>query len=176
MSFNLPSMSLVGRKQAESDEEQFQDAVDTLQEQAEKRVDVFGKTDFLKMLKEYLEDNVPDSEEYRELAQFFAVTSKSAKLSFLNERDVETFMLKFEVCKLDYLMHKPPHAYTFLNQQMLDQLDMLFHFNVRRCVGTDKQVINERIAEVAQVVQTISSPQSGERKRPGILSRVAGMI
>lgn len=139
-------------------------------------LDFGSRQDFLKMLKEYLDDGVPP--EYLVLTQkFFGVASKSMKLGFLERKEVDGFELGFEISKINFIMSKPEHKFSFDDQQFLEQLHLIFRMNLFRSVGTTKQIINERMAEVSQVVQSISaSSQSvGGGKKRGIFN-LGGLI
>lgn len=118
---------------------------------------LFQNTDMVKLVKTYLDEEIPEHISPNLKKHFWAVLGNTVKLTFLDKEDVMDMELLFEQAKLNYTMEKPPYDFTFEDQQMLDELRTYFIAAVRRAVGSANHKFNERIILGGSINQVIRS-------------------
>ncbi len=119
---------------------------------------LFEGQDMSKLVKTYLEEQIPDQFKETELYKhFWAVLGNTIKLTFLNEKDEEFLEIMFEQTKITYIMSKPARKFTFYESQMLEQLKIYFMAACKRAIGSPGHRLNERTIIATQINQVIRS-------------------
>lgn len=132
------------------------------EEQLKQAEDLFKPQDMVKLIKFYTEENLtPDFESSEFKKRFWAILGKSPILSFLKEEDEELFESMFRIAKLQYLMSYPAYKYTFTDQMEINQMRTYFKLAIKRSVGFDKNLINERTMEATSINQIVRSNTEG---------------
>lgn len=130
--------------------------------------------EYLDVLEHYTEDNlVPkDVKESN-----WAVFGKALINTFLETQDTALIDLWNNILRIDQLMLKPAHALTNEEIKELDQMQLYFYLTAKRAIGTDKQKINERVLQVTQIGQRISSTSQQQLKQGGgFFSKIGRMF
>lgn len=127
--------------------------------EARKRAeDLFQSTDMVRLVKTYLEEDLPEELKRDQLMrQMWAILGKTPKLSFLVPDDIKEFESLYNQSEYFYLMSKPNHEITFKDLQNLQQLKFYNLINLRRSVGFQGHRFNERIILGGTINQTIRS-------------------
>ena len=112
--------------------------------------------DMSKIIKVYMEEQVPEAFKMTTLYQeFWAVLGNTIKLTFINSTtDMTEFMLLFDDACITYKMSKPALKYSFTDMQMLDQFRIYFRASLKRAVGMPGYG-NERVILGGQIQQLI---------------------
>ena len=137
--------------------------------------DILSSSEIMKMIKELINDEIV--EERLKDFPLWSIGTKSLKLTFLDYRDkyVLENLFEAEVCKM--LRTTPKFMHTPQLYSSLGQARMVMLLNTKRSVGTtNRNLINERTANVTQIKQVISSsarPQTGGSG--GKLRRIFGL-
>lgn len=137
--------------------------------------DIFYRSDMMRSLEKMVDDDFV-KEKLKDF-ELWSILSKSYKLTFFSMDDVyvQENLFEAEVCKL--LRSIPPCMHDTKLSLKIGQSRMIFQANLRRSLGTnDRNKINERIAQISQFRQFISSSmqsQGGGGIR-GFLSKLAG--
>lgn len=119
---------------------------------------LFEGQDMSKLVKTYLEEQIPDTFKETELYKhFWAALGNTLKLTFLDGTDVEFLEIMFEQTKITYIMSKPARKFGFYESQMLEQLKMYFLAACKRSVGSPAHRLNERTIIATQINQVIRS-------------------
>jgi len=122
--------------------------------------DIYYRNEMLRATEKIIEDKFVE----RHLDKFplWSIASKSYKLTFFEERDVniQENLFEAEVCRM--LRSIPPCHHSPDLYLQIGQARMIFHTNLRRSLGTiNRDKINERIALLSQIKQIISTGGSG---------------
>jgi hypothetical protein len=129
--------------------------------------DMFARKNDLEVIQEYnREENMPSYIKNN----FWSLASKSIKLGFWKDEDIQEIFLYKNVIKLGHLMAKPRARYTFGERQAMNQIDMLVFADFKRGVGMEKYKINERTLQATSVTQSIQGSSSSAAKRGGLLA------
>ena len=127
---------------------------------------IWDNKDHLEVIKHYTdEEGIPL--EIRE--KNWAIFSKAASLTFLDEDDLPMIEMETQIAKLSQMIATPPHLLTFGELENLDQVTVHARNVAKRAVGMKKDKINERISQVTQVVQSISGGQNMSQSRKKFL-------
>jgi hypothetical protein len=114
--------------------------------------DLFARQNDLKVIQEYnREENMPGSVRNT----FWALASKSVKLGFWNEKDMQDIFLHKNLIKVSELLRRPKHKYTFQDRHNLNQIDFLVYADFKRGIGMERYKINERTLQATSVTQSI---------------------
>ena len=135
-------------------QEEYQEQDDALKE-AE---DLFQGQDMARLAKLYLQESVPAKIKTHELFKdFWAVHGNTLKLTFLTEDDVDLFELRFRKCVALWKMSKATYEFTFDDMQLIEQLRFYMVATLKRSVGRDRHIINERTMQSTHISQNIRS-------------------
>lgn len=119
---------------------------------------LFENQDMVKIIKAYLEENVPENVRESELfKEFWAVIGKKIQLTFLDPEDLFEFEAMFLQCKSLILMREPAYALTFERIQLIKQVEMYFKAALRSAVGGKTGRLNERMILGSTITQTVRS-------------------
>ena len=132
---------------------------------------LFAQPNDLKVIQEYnREENMPAAVK----KSFWGLASKSIKLGFWQEKDLQEIFLHKNIIRLGEIMRNPRHRYTFSDRQMMNQMDMLVYADFKRGVGMERYKINERTLQATSVTQAIQGGGSsgGGARRGGLLAGV----
>lgn len=135
--------------------------------------ELFQGNDMSKVVKAFTEeDKIPeDVRKHKVYNTFWALMTKTAKLTFLERGDIYEFESRFNVAMHKYKMSMPVYEFSFNELQLLDQLKINFLLTLRRNVGVNKNIMNERTL-LASVIQHrvrtntegVNMPQAGGLK------------
>lgn len=129
--------------------------------------DIFYRAEALRAVKELLEDKIAEKNLGIDF-ELWSIISKTYKLTFFEEADVYTQenLFEAEVCKM--LRSIPPCMHSPKLYLQIGQARMIFHANLRRSLGTtNRNKLNERIAQVSQFRQVMTSSQFSSRSAGG---------
>lgn len=133
-----------------------------------KNQDFFQTQDMAKLVKTYLEEEVPDSIRSSKIyTDFWAAIGNTIKLTFLEQEDVLDFEFLFEDARLNFVMTVPVYEYTWADMQVLSQLQLYFAAAVKRAVGFKQHRNNERIVLGGSINQVIRSNTESFRSGSG---------
>lgn len=119
---------------------------------------LYEQGDMSKLVKTYLDENVPTRIQQHEVyREFWAMLGHTVKLSFLTHRDIDVFMDAFDDFKYQYLMSRPVYETSDEELKIISQIRLYFQAAIRRAVGTDRHKFNERIILGGQIHQTVRS-------------------
>jgi hypothetical protein len=133
--------------------------------------DLLLRNESLRSLRELLNDHVV--EKNLENFPLFVIASKTYKLTFFDQRDVniQENLYEAEICK--YLRSLPPSRHSPELYLKVGQTRMIFHANLRRSLGTnDRNKMNERIIQQTQFKQLMSGDNTPVK--PGFFRRMFG--
>lgn len=129
--------------------------------------DMFSKPNDLRVIQEYnKEENLPSEAK----SNFWALASKSIKLGFWKEQDIQEIFIHNNIIKVGHIMSKPRHKYTFKERQMMNQMDFLVYSDFKRGVGMERYKTNERTLQATSVQQHIQGGGSMGGKKGGVFS------
>jgi len=140
---------------------------------------LFTNNDMVKMIKEYLHVDMPESVQNHDIVKYFwAILGRDCKLTFIDsDSEIEEFELLFNDALYNYLMQTPTYTYTFEDMQHLDQIKLYFLAAIRRAKGFPKHKFNERIIQGGTINQTIKSSsetfESPGQKKGGIMGALS---
>ena len=151
------------------------------QREIDQAQNLFQGNDPLKLVKAFLDEDVPDEIKATDFyIRFWAVVGKTIKLTFIEKEDVWDYEALFELCRLTYLMEKPPYKYTFDELQLMRQMKIYYVSAVRRAIGTPAHRFNERIVIGSQTNQIIRSNteafSGGSSGGSGFLGKIKNMF
>ena len=127
-------------------------------DEVEQGQDMFSPNDMAKLIKTYMEEKIPKKLEKSQLFQdFWIVFSNTAKLTFLDNQDIEEIEMEYNKFKVNYMMSKPAYKFSWEDMMQIDMLWTQFKLSLKRSVGTQAGKINERLTLGQSVVQTIRS-------------------
>ena len=127
---------------------------------------IWDNKDHLEVIKHYTdEEGIP--QEIRE--KNWAIFSKAASLTFLDETDLPMVEMETQISKLSQMISTPPYLLTFGEMENLDQVSVHARNVAKRAVGMKRDRTNERMAQVTQVVQSISGGQNVGQSRKKFL-------
>jgi hypothetical protein len=119
---------------------------------------LFENQDMVKIIKVYLEENVPvELKEKRIYKEFWAVLGKKIQLTFLDAEDKFDFEAMFVQAKMLYYMSIPKYETDFETIATMKQLEMYFIAAIRSAIGSRDNVFNERIVQASTIRQNINS-------------------
>lgn len=119
---------------------------------------LYQNTDMVRLIEKYTEVDLPeDLKKHPLVTELWAVLSKEIKWSFLEKEDEADFELLFDLAVINYLMQTPQYKFTFVDEQLLDQLRLYFVAAVKRARGVSGHRFNERIIEGGTINQVIRS-------------------
>jgi len=133
--------------------------------------DLLLRNESLRSLRELLNDHIVE----KNLQDFplFVIASKTYKLTFFDNRDVniQENLYEAEICR--YLRSLPPSKHSPELYLKIGQTRMIFHANLRRSLGTtDRNKLNERIIQQTQFKQLMSGDNSPAKS--GFFRRMFG--
>lgn len=153
---------VVDPRQHYAEQEQYSDNYDPSSQS-----EAFSKTNDLKVIQEYnREENMPA----KQRRTFWALTSKSIKLGFWKDTDHYDVWLRQNTIKVNYLMSRPKHKYTFEDRLDLQQMELLLFADFKRGVGMERYKINERTLQATSVTQSIQGAGNSGGKRGGMFA------
>jgi len=130
--------------------------------------DYFSPSDMAKLVKTYLEEDVPTQIKKTSIyTEFWAVLGKTIKLTFLQPEDIDMFEAMFDVCRANYMMSKPTFEYGFDDMMILDQLRVYFVAACKRASGFSGARYNERMILGSQIHQNITDGGQGRSTSGG---------
>ena len=126
--------------------------------------ELFSMPNDLRVIQEYnREENIPQNLK----KSFWSLASKSIKLGFWRESDLNDIFIKKNIIKVGHIMSQPRHRYTFAERQMMNQMDFLVFADFKRGIGMEKYKINERTLQATSVQQQIVGSGSGGAAKQG---------
>jgi hypothetical protein len=130
--------------------------------------EVWYRGELLRSIDKILKDEV--AEEHLKDFPLWVAYAKTAKLTFLDERDVAVLenLFEAEVCR--YLRSLPPSQQKPNVYNRIGQGRIVFYMNLRRSLG--KGDINERTA-IASLMKFVMVGEM-KQKKPGFLERLRG--
>lgn len=134
-------------------------------EQDYQEAEMFQRPNDLRVIQEYnREENLPAETKNN----FWALASKSVKLGFWNEQDINEIFLHKNLIKVGHIMSTPRHRYTFKDRQHMNQMDFLVYADFKRGVGMERYKTNERTLQATSVQQHIQGG-GASGKQGGVL-------
>ena len=151
------------------------------EEQVQQAEDLYSHTDMVKLIRAYTDDDLPtDIKDNKIIKHFWAFFGKAPKLAFLNQMDKYDCEYFLKNAKMNFLLMTPTDEYTFEDEMMLDNIDFHHFINMKRSMGAEGQIINERTMEATAISHNISSNTSKmgsiNSKKGGLFSRIGGMF
>jgi len=129
---------------------------------------MFSQSNDLRVIQEYnREEGIPGAARKR----LWGLASKSIKLGFWSEKDIQQIWLHKNLIKVGYIMSNPKHKYTFEDRNHINQMDFLVYADFKRGVGMEKYKINERTLQATSVTQNIQGSGSNAKKG-GVVSGI----
>ncbi len=138
--------------------------------------DVLFGNDFGKVIKNMVDDKIVSDKFDEQQLPFWALTSRSFKLTFFEPKDGEVLEHLFEASICSYLRSLPRSEYTPELHQMIQQARMIFFSNMKRAIGTNDKKMNERIALLSQIRHNINEFMEGKsnQRKLGIIGKLVG--
>lgn len=133
-----------------------------------------SRPEHTKILKEYLEDNVPPD---RVIQQFWSIIGKTLPLTFLDSTEIPLLMLFFDQTKRVFLMSNPEYTKDQSYRIKLENLRLFYYLSIKRAVGS--RGVNERVAEVT--IQRLSTSKQEEHLHQsntgkGVIGKLRGIL
>lgn len=130
---------------------------------------MFAQGNDLRVIQEYNhEEGIPALTK----RSMWGLASKSIKLGFWNEQDIQQIFLHKNLIKVGHIMANPKHKYSFEDRNNINQMDLLVYADFKRGVGMEKYKINERTLQATSVTQNIQGGGTMGGKRGGVLSGI----
>lgn len=138
--------------------------------------DVLFGNDFGKVIKNMVDDKLVQDKFEEEQLPFWALTSRSFKLTFFETKDGEVLEHLFEASVCAYLRSLPRSEYTPELHQTIQQARMIFFANTKRAIGTTDKKMNERVALLSQIRHNINEFMEGKsgQRRLGMIGKLVG--
>jgi len=140
---------------------------------------LMGNTpDQVELIREYLDDQVPVSEQSKRINQnFWALFSPNAKLAFLDAKMHPQLMyLYVRGLELSHMMSQSEDEYSWEDDLFLQNSKLNFDISITRSIGTNSSIINERTAPHQQQVRQQIQQSTLSRPKTGILSKTIGRL
>jgi hypothetical protein len=129
--------------------------------------ELFSRPNDLRVIQEYnQEENLPVNLK----KDFWGLISKSIKLGFWKETDMQEIFLHKNVIKVGHIMSKGRHKYTFAERQQMNQIDFLVYADFKRGIGMERYKINERTLQATSVQQHIQGGGATGSRKGGLFS------
>jgi len=145
-------------------------------EDIRKNQDLFQTQDMSKLVKTYLEEEVPEEiRRHKIYRDFWAAIGNTIKLTFLEKEDVLDFEYLFEDSRINFTMSTPPYDYTWDDMQILSQLKLYFVAAVKRAVGFQQHRNNERVilgGSINQVIRSNTEAIRGDSGGGGMMAKI----
>lgn len=141
-------------------------------------VGLLGITEQVELIREYLDDNVPDNEQSRKLNNhFWALFSPNAKLAFFDAKlHPQLMYLYVRGLELSHMMSMSEDAFSWQDDLFLQNSKLNFDISITRSIGTSSGIINERTAPHQQQIRQQISQTALTRPKTGILSKTIGRL